>query len=239
MSEILKTSGYKIDDYQRDVVATRRAGHPEEWEAGYYALISDEWAELVSQHGNTMSLFLPGTDRHKELKANPNMLEGIKEELGDLLWFDVSAVALLGLDAKAVCAEALRVHTGQRLHFETLADLQEAVHSNAHKIEVLTKWGIYQPESPRATRFTSLFGSPFYHFNRTTMRLTRALTNGQYDVAPFTASQMEPLSDLDGALGNHINTLSYLAYLSDLSLDEIAKFNIEKNQHRKVSGYSK
>lgn len=239
MSEALNTPGYGIDQFQSDVVATRRGGHPEDWENGYYTLINDEWAEFVSQHGNVMGLLLPHVDRQKELAADPELLAGVKEEIGDLLWFDVSAAALLGKDTKTLCAEALKSHTGKTIVIESLDDLQAAVRANAHKIEVMTKRGMYRPGSPREQRFVSLFGSPYYLFNRTTFRLTRALTGGQHDVAPYTASMMEPVSNLEQAIGDHINTLAYIAHLMGLGLEEVARSNIEKNHQRLTESYSK
>ncbi len=238
MSEVLHPIIYSLDDHQALVLATRHENHPTDWKDGYYNFVHSEFGEFASQHGPAMTLLLHGVNRAEILSENPELLDGIKEEIGDLLWFDFSAAALMNTDAKTLSSDALKVHTGKRYQLDTFADLEEAVCSNAHKIEALTKWGIYHPELPHAQKYASLLGAPYYLFNRTTFRVTRALSKDKFDAAPLTASQMEPVSDLGLAIGDHINTLTYIAHLVGLSVEDIARANIDKLQQRAIYGKS-
>ena len=236
MSEVLGSAVHSLDEYQRLVVATRREDHPDDWRTGYFHLIYGEHTEFMGQHGPGMLLLLHGVNREEVFGLYPDLRDGIAEEIGDLLWFDFSAATLLGVRAKDLSADALKAHTGERFELESFADLEAAVCDNAHQIKVLSKMGMYYPELPPGRKFVSLLENPFYLFNRTTFRVTRALTEGKLDTPPFTASETEPVSSPELALGDHINTLAYVAQVLGYDIGEVAKANIGKLQRRAIYG---
>jgi NTP pyrophosphatase (non-canonical NTP hydrolase) len=227
---------YSLSQYEVDVLTTRRDPPSAEWQDEYYEFIQGEYGELIGQHGPVLTMFLRRANQEELVKENPDILEGLKEELGDLLWFDVSAAELLGQDPAKLCSDALKAHTGKKYTLTSFGELQKTVSNNAHLITVLTKWGIYHPEAPDEQKRTSFLESPFYVFNRFNFRLTRALSKEKFDTIPLTASQMEPISTLELALGGHINALAYIAHLAGIDMDDVARSNIEKLRHRAIHG---
>jgi hypothetical protein len=91
---------------------------------------------------------------------------------------------------------------------------------------------------PEQWRYTTLFESPDYHLSRATFRLTRSLTNGKHDVAPYTASMMEPIVNPRLAVGDYINTVVYAARRIEVDIEEIARANIDKLVGREINGKS-
>lgn len=242
MSETLHSPlPLSIDEYQTFVLGSRRGEYdPADWAEVYHDKILDEFGELNGQHGMGMFLLKSYSEaRDSILEETPEVIEGAKEEIGDLIWFGVSAADHLGATAKELCLEALTARTGETdIRVETFSDLQKEVAPKADKIRVLTKGGMRYPHLPEKDRYANLFESPDYLLSRAVFRVARSLTDGSYDTPPYTASMMEPLVNPRFAVGEYLNILVYAARRMGLDIDEIIRLNIHKLQLRKAESLS-
>lgn len=239
MSELLHSPNLSIDDYQTFVEKSRRDNFGESWREHYSPLISQEFMELLTQHGDGMIVLMNDSIVIEEQFGDLSKTkQEMAEELGDLLWFGVSTASYLGENAKDLCAEALTHYTGYSVSpIETFADLERAVAGEARKIKVPSKSALWRGDILGETGSVYLEEDPGYVFNRVTRRLIRVLNGGDKQIMAPVASMMEPIVDPRQATGDFLNVLVYIASRRLRSnIEDVARGNIEKLEHRRVHG---
>lgn len=229
--------------YRDFVVHERRNDEdPADWDAAHAQLIGQEELEFLGQHGPGMLLLLPREfDGNKAAEKYPDLRENMTDELSDLLWFDFDIAERHGRAPGDLCAEALSRHIGTEIPVPTnFQELEQTVLANASRIRIMNKYALLEPDVPEELKYTSLPDNPLLVFTRVHARLKRTLEKDlRLPPGIPSASEIEPMRELTVALGDHINTLAYIARdRLGRSLEEVAGYNMFKLRHRKQFGKS-
>lgn len=241
MREIQYAPLITFDNFQTFVTKSRRNDETDvaDLRVTYAELIAKEGDELLHQHGNGTFLLFPGSfgldTNTLEAKA---LKDKMADELGDNLWFGFSLAEYLGRNPELLIRDSLDYHS--RYSHDKIIDFQDwqrQVVEAADDIKVLNKSGLYYPDKPDDMRYTTLKRNPDYVFKRVLRRLVRSLNNGSHDIPPFTATELEPIADLDLAVGDYLNSIVYVAHeCLGWNIDDIARYNAHKLTHRAVYG---
>lgn len=216
-----------------------------DWEKTYSDFLDAESLEMLMQHGNGMLLLMP-LPPEAEQSFWPDAEEkralqyGMADEMGDVLWFSFDVAKRNNIDISEACLKSLeKMHITVPAPIEKFADIEKYAMANASEIKVLNKAALLGLDVPDDRKYTSLEQNPQYLLIRTARRLSRSLDKGSKDLAPFTASELEPPVDLQQALGEYLLVLAYVAREKlDVSLEHIAQFNVAKLAHRQQFGKS-
>lgn len=231
---------FSIDDFQNQVVASRREDHSQNWREVYPELLTDESLEFIGQHGVGLSRIMPREldetiDHDAVAQRDKGMHSGMIEETGDMLWFATSASSYAGVNLREACANTLKSYGIEEAEMNDLADLDQVVMQNASKIRVLNEMGLSFPELDDEDRYETIDEDPYYLFVRSGRRLIRSIQQGKDDVSPSTYIK-EPVLELPQAVGEFVCVLTYIANdRLGVSISEVAHRNIEKLQTRAIT----
>lgn len=228
-----------LESYTSHVVEGRfLAKKTHNWQSESAVLLNGELVEMLIQHGVGALLLLPEEFGDREAYGTQELRHGMLDEMGDVTWFCFDVAESLGINVSEACQKALKSHVPEfsgKIH--NFSDLEAAVMDNADKIRILNKMGMYLPKASDDIRYTTLAIHPQYLLLRTGTRLTRALEGGQRSGGPPTASDLEPVSDLEHTIGDYLLVLTYIAKARlGASMEDVAQFNIAKLSHRAVHG---
>jgi len=243
MSDILFSDSISLEAYKEFVITERRNDEPlvSDWDTQRADLIITESLEFMCQHGSGNLLLLPhqlgGEKLVEKLVELKNAMAG---ELGDMLWFDFDIAANHGLDPGQLCVDALKTHVDTTPdECRTFGDVQSLVMEHADTIKVMNKRGLLNPELPKQDKYVTLDDDPFYIFMRMQLRLIRTLKQESTTLGPLSAAELEPLQELNIAVGDHILVLAYLSKARlGWNIEDIARYNVYKLRHRKIFGKS-
>lgn len=228
-------------DYVNFVVGSQREDFSQnpEWPEYIAKLIHNEAVEFEMQHGNGFMVLIPELAQYAPDLVPPEELKHkMADELGDLVWFVTLAAHLSGKDIMQLADESFQ-RLGDCERISTFQELQTAAIEHADNFKVPTKIGLLGFDLPEEARMRSLRENPQYVFMRTEMRLARALEAGRYDCAPPTASELEPLTDVDKALGDFMVAAAYVAANNlGWSIEDVLRYNAHKLTFRERFGKS-
>ena len=238
------SEGISLSSYDEHVVNSRFSPDIDrDWEMTYSQYLDAESLEMIAQHGDGMILLMPlDTEQHGNFWPNPedklSLQYGMADEMGDILWFVFDVASHSQLSVSEVCKAALtELNIKVDRPIESFSDIEEYAVAHADEIKVSTKAGLMFEDLPPQHRQTSLSQNPQYLYVRTARRLSRSLDRGARDLAPFTASELETPLEVEQALGTYLLVLAYIAREKlEVSLDEIAQFNMAKLIHRQQFG---
>lgn len=229
----------ELDDYQRFVASTRRPDTYEGlWQNAYSKYIASEQLEFLIQHGVGALLLLPRSYEYPEPESGDELRYNLADEAGDLLWFGFDIADRLEFSAADLCTNGLRSYTSSiSPAITSFAELEENIMRSAQKVKVINKIGLLFADANPDHADTALADNPNYVFMRAGQRLRRSLDQGERDLAPPSATELEPIQPVAESVALFILTLAYIAKdRLGVSIEDIARFNMAKLAHRQQFG---
>jgi hypothetical protein len=222
------SSEITLEGYEEFATTLRRPDPLEDtdWRSRYADLIGGEEQEFLLQHGPVQIALEAGQhpffpeDWPEEAKNLDEIRNYAKDELSDLLWFDIMSAHHLDENPTSLVAQALHKITGSAAipKLTSFQDIQAAARASTSQIYAT---GQLSPN----LKF-SIAEKPIYVFYRLTEQLRDTLRS------PARNNHTE----IATAVGGHLLAVSYLADRLDIRLADLARYNAYKLVHRHLFG---
>lgn len=221
-----------LDDYAFLVSSTRKNDMGDDWASLHAGFILGEIEEAMYQHGPGLNLLLSNEYDYIIERRGVDVEElrdDVADEVADMLWFGFSAAEYLEQTPGSLVVKGLASHGVIGLSEpHNFNDLQKIVVDHADEVRFRSKYSL-ECGDESDTGLISLEDSPGYALNRVTGRLAHALLGDDDSPRLRTASDLEPQSAIDDALGEYICVIAYIATSRlNRDIETLAWHNIEK-----------
>lgn len=242
MSEYLAPEPYTTEAYSSFVRSSRLSDQTSDqpgWQERHAGLITDEWLEVITQHGNGMVLLTPhlSVDDIESVYQETTDLDDLRfkiaDELGDLMWFTTNILDHSHTSINDAVRGALKswAETESPPVLQSFTDIEKSAINYSGDLCVKPKAYLL------ASWQTSLEENPYLVFSRTFGRLGRALTPLAPRQGPPTAAELEAPITIPEACGQLLLTVAYISKKRlGVPFEAIARFNQAKLEHRKIHG---